>query len=86
MPNTKIDAVTDDEDEDEVEVIPPVVLHRRDANVSFIAQGDMGPVRVITRPTDAVFEGHKDYAQRVVDLFAQYGITVTAKDVEAALK
>lgn len=78
--NRHADAV----EEQEVEQ-PKVTLHRRDENVSFIAQGDMGPVRIITRPTDDVFEGHKDYEQRVVDAFAAYGITVETADVKTAL-
>lgn len=76
---------TVEDTEDAAEEAPKVVLHRRDENVSFIAQGDMGPIRIITRPTDDVFEGHKDYVTRVVGAFADYGITVTAEDVEAAL-
>lgn len=78
-------AAATEEAEELTEEAPKVALHRRGENVSFIAQGDMGPIRIITRPTDDVFEGHKDYEKRVVDAFADYGITVTEAEVKQAL-
>lgn len=55
-------------------------------NVSFIANGDMGPIRIITRPTDDVFVNQDGYEQRVADAFAEQGVSVTVADVKKAMK